>query len=272
MGALPFREHVESHSLLKAVGSVTGLRVLDLGCGTGVYARHFRACGALRVVGMDSAAAMVEYARAFERREQRPITYVHRDATRPLNGIHGLAGAFDLVVAVYLLAFAASEDELAALCATARQALPPQGGRFILITLHPDFAHTPGWYRAYGMTLTSVERRREEGERVRLTAWVDGRPIALKVHRWSAAAYERALAQAGFLNITWIRPEVSEAGRRWYGERFWSRYLTLPHALIVDATTGPGEGGTVPEGDADNSSCGPAPDPAGTSWSMPSTS
>ncbi|MEV4870744.1 class I SAM-dependent methyltransferase [Streptomyces syringium] len=244
MGALPFREHVESHSLLKAIGSVAGLRVLDLGCGTGVYARHFRASGALRVVGMDAAAAMVEYARAFERRERRPITYVHRDATRPLNGIPGLDGAFDLVVAVYVLSFAASKGELAAICATARQALPPQGGRFTLITLHPDFAHEPGWYRHYGMTLASVEPGKE-GERVRLTAWVDGRPMALKVHRWSAAAYEQALWEAGFLNITWIRPEVSEAGRRWYGDQFWTPYLICPHALIVDATTEPGDGGTT---------------------------
>ncbi|MEU8548896.1 class I SAM-dependent methyltransferase [Streptomyces roseoverticillatus] len=213
MGALPFREHVESHSLLKTIGSVAGLRVLDLGCGTGVYARHFQASGARRVVGMDAAADMIEHARAVERREQRHITYVNRDAKRPLNGIDGLAGAFDLVVAVYVLALAASEEELTAMCVAARQALPPQGGRFTLITLNPGFATTPGWYRGYGMAPTSAGPG-EEGECFHLTAWVDGQALALKLYRWSADTYEQALRRAGFLRIKWICPEVSESGRR----------------------------------------------------------
>ncbi|UQA92327.1 class I SAM-dependent methyltransferase [Streptomyces halobius] len=125
MNRLPFREHVEAYSLLKAIGSLTGLAVLDLGCGTGLYARRFRALGAKRVVGMDTSQSMIEYARRKEEQERHGITYVHHNATRSLDD--GLAGAFDLVTSVYVLPYATSENDLAGMCATARQALSPRG-------------------------------------------------------------------------------------------------------------------------------------------------
>ncbi|WP_431045340.1 class I SAM-dependent methyltransferase [Streptomyces sp. P1-3] len=238
MGALPFREHVESHSLLKAIGAIAGLSVLDLGCGTGLYTRYFQTAGARRVVGLDASLSMIECARGQEERERQGVTYVHRDATHPLNGVDGLAGAFDLVTSVYVLPYATSEEDLAAMCATARQSLSPAGGRFVAMTLNPDFATHPEWYRDYGMQLTT-DRPGEEGAMVHLTAWVAGQTIDVDAHRWSAGAHERALRKAGFIHISWIRPEVSEAGRKRFGDDYWAKYLSCPHALIIDATAEP---------------------------------
>lgn len=236
MGRLPFREHVEAYSLLKTIGGLAGLAVLDLGCGTGLYARHFRTSGARRVAGIDVSQPMIEYARRQEERERQGITHVHRDVTRPLDD--GLTGAFDLVTSVYVLPYATTESELAGMCATARRALSPRGGRFVAMTLNPDFAVQPEWYRDYGMTLTT-DRPGAEGATVHLTAWVGGHVIDADARRWSAGAHERALRAAGVTGVTWIRPEASGAGRARFGDGFWARYLSCPHALIIDATVGP---------------------------------
>ncbi|WP_087924539.1 MULTISPECIES: class I SAM-dependent methyltransferase [Streptomyces] len=243
MSALPFREHVEAHSLLTAIGPVAGLSVLDLGCGTGSYTRYFHTAGAGRVVGLDASLSMVESARGEEEGERRGITYVHRDATRPLKDTDadGLTGAFDLVTSVYVLPYAMSEEELTAMCATARRSLSPAGGRFVAMTLNPDFATDPEWYRHYGMRLTT-DRPGGEGATVRLTAWINGQTIDVQARRWSAGAHERALRAAGFDSVSWVRPEVSEAGRRSFGDDFWAKYLTCPHALIIDATAEPAPG------------------------------
>lgn len=51
------------HSLVDEAGVVDGLRVLDLGCGTGALSAELAARGA-RVTGVDSSAAMIAKARA----------------------------------------------------------------------------------------------------------------------------------------------------------------------------------------------------------------
>jgi hypothetical protein len=79
---LPFREHLEHYSICAAVGDVTGLRALDLGCGSGLYTRRLAAWGASRVVGVDVSDGMLETARAQEP-SQPQVEYLRRDAARP---------------------------------------------------------------------------------------------------------------------------------------------------------------------------------------------
>ncbi|MFJ3903675.1 class I SAM-dependent methyltransferase [Streptomyces sp. NPDC090025] len=238
----PLRRFVETHSVLKAMGNLAGRAVLDLGCGSGQYARLFRAEGAGRVVGLDSSKPMVEYASRWEARVRSGITYLCGDAagTSREAGPGPLRG-FDLVTAVYLLPDASCEEEFAAFCATARQALAPRGGRFVAVTLNPDFATCPQWYWDYGLTL-HTDQPAEEGASVLLTTLMGNHVVQWTAHRWSVAAQERALRRAGFSTVDWSCPEVSAAGRERLDNGFWANYLTRPHSLIVEAVAEPGVG------------------------------
>ncbi|MXY55621.1 MAG: class I SAM-dependent methyltransferase, partial [Gammaproteobacteria bacterium] len=59
---LPFREHIERHTLFQLLGDVAGKTVLDLACGDGFYTRLLRQAGASQVTGVDISRAMIELA------------------------------------------------------------------------------------------------------------------------------------------------------------------------------------------------------------------
>ncbi|MEU1672129.1 class I SAM-dependent methyltransferase [Streptomyces roseifaciens] len=229
---LPFREYLEHHSVREAVGDVTGLDALDLGCGSGLYTRRLAAWGAARITGVDSSAGMLATARAVERARPVGVRYVHADATRPAAA--GVDGSTDLVLSVYVLCYAHSEQELTAVLATARRALRPAGGRLVAVTLNPDYGRGAAYYAPYGFTLTQPEER--EGAPVTLDALLPGGRLHVTAHWWSRKTYERAARAAGFAGTSWTPLTVSPRGRRLLGDAYWSAYLRAPQALILEAT------------------------------------
>lgn len=141
-----FYESMASESLtaspdaevLRLVGPVEGLRLLDLACGHGRFARFFARQGA-RVVGIDLSGPLLDEARAAEHREPLGITYLQADATAPGTPWVTLAGeTFDVVVCSFGLS---DIDDLDGALATAARVLR-SGGHFVFSLLHPCF---PGW-------------------------------------------------------------------------------------------------------------------------------
>lgn len=120
--------------VLRLVGPVAGLRLLDLACGHGRFARFFARQGA-RVVGIDLSGALLDKARAAEHEAPLGITYLQTDATAPAT----LAGeTFDVVVCSFGLS---DIDDLDGALATVARVLH-SGGHFVFSLLHPCF---PGW-------------------------------------------------------------------------------------------------------------------------------
>jgi len=121
-------------ALLRLIGDVAGLRLLDLACGHGRLARELARRGG-RLVGADLSAALLEKARAQELASPLQIAYVHADAASP----DALAGErFDGVACSFGLS---DIDDLDGAVATVARVLRP-GGFFACSLLHPCF---PGW-------------------------------------------------------------------------------------------------------------------------------
>ncbi|WP_146855997.1 class I SAM-dependent methyltransferase [Brevifollis gellanilyticus] len=104
-----------------------GERVLDLGCGQGVFSRAISESGAL-VTGIDAASTLIQKARTYQGRT--PIRYFDRDAAE-LGGL----GDFDAASAILCLQ---NLEHLDKVCLAAASVLKP-GGRMLWVLNHPAF-------------------------------------------------------------------------------------------------------------------------------------
>jgi ubiquinone/menaquinone biosynthesis C-methylase UbiE len=177
-------------------GSLEGLRILDLGCGFGDFARKARSLGARSVVGIDVSERMLE--RAAEQTQDPAIAY-RQSSIEQLD----LGGErFDLVVSSLTLHYV--QDYAAALARVA--ALLAPGGRFVFSVEHPMCTARPQqtWVRDdFGRALYwPVDEYRIEG--ARQTHWfVDE---VTKYHR-TIETYVNGLIGAGFTLRALAEPE-----------------------------------------------------------------
>lgn len=107
--------------------SVEGLKVLDVGCGTGTWALHLAARGA-RVSGVDQSEGMIRVARRKSTVSGLPVPFQIADGARLPFG----AATFDLVTALLVLEFA---HQPGAVVAEMARVLRP-GGTALVATLN----------------------------------------------------------------------------------------------------------------------------------------
>jgi 2-polyprenyl-3-methyl-5-hydroxy-6-metoxy-1,4-benzoquinol methylase len=96
-GQFNFNRDFVIPQLLRVVGNVAGLTVLDAGCGEGIVSRRL-AAGAAQVTGIDVSPRFIELAR--ERDVLKAITYEVHDLSQPLPQY---AQIFDVVVSNLVL-------------------------------------------------------------------------------------------------------------------------------------------------------------------------
>lgn len=222
--ALSLRTFIEMHSVMMTLGDIRGKDVLDVACGDGLYSRRLRSWGAARVVGVDISKELVRAAREMEQKEPLGIEYqVHDVAEMPV------LGAFDVVLAVYLLHYAESFEHMARMGRAIYANLKP-GGRLVTVTANPDFSQSGPNCTKYGLRVRWSEPVKD-GDRTFADILVEP-PFTLEAYYWSRATQERALTEAGFKNVTWVRPECSPEGLAAYGD-FWKDYLDNPHAVLI---------------------------------------
>lgn len=220
-------EFFDLYSWIRECGSVAGLKVLDLGCGTGVTSRYLASRGA-QVIGVDQSEGMLQEAIAAENKNPLGIHYEQQDAA---NLPH--LGDFDLVTPTYLLHYASSKEELAAFVQGVARNLKP-GGRLIGMNNNPD---RPVSRRIPG----ALSFEEWQGE-----AYVEGSQI--KVHLlngsieqevtfftrfWQKQTYEAALQQAGFSDIAWIPMTISEEGRQYFTN--WQQVEAENSCVVISA-------------------------------------
>ncbi|SDY46384.1 Methyltransferase domain-containing protein [Saccharopolyspora shandongensis] len=135
------RRHLLNASLLRLLGQLDGVRVLDAGCGHGYLSRMLADRGA-EVVGVEPAQALYDYAAKKEASQPRGIRYVQAD----LCDLPDLGGPFDAVVSNMVLA--AIPDWSTAMRACVESLAP--GGVFVFSINHPCFEQLAPTWRQHG--------------------------------------------------------------------------------------------------------------------------
>jgi ubiquinone/menaquinone biosynthesis C-methylase UbiE len=224
----PWRTFSECFTLMNLVGDVRSLAVLDVACGEGFYTRRLRDRGAARVTGVDLSQGMVDLARQQETRHQLGIEYLVGDA-RELSA----AEPYDLAVAAYLLNYARNRQELQAMCNGIARCLRP-GGRFITVNCNPalHFPDAPS-YRQYGFE-TAVLGDWREGAPIQWKFHVGNGTFDIENYHLNVDVHEEALRHAGFREIRWHAPNLSNEGRSAHGDEFWTCFLDHPPVAFIE--------------------------------------
>lgn len=227
---LPYREHVEAYSLYRRLGDLSDRSVLDVACGTGIFTRTIRRWGAARVVGVDISEDMVRVARAHEADDPLGIEYVVGDVAAL-----GDLGQFDTVVGVYLLGYASSRDQIAQMARSIARNLKP-GGQLITYFVSPEIVLAPGYYRKYNVDFFADEHM-QDGDLMYFSLFLgDTVTPKLSNYYWTRPPVASAFEEAGFTDIRWSWPELSEQGIAAYGGEFWEDYLRALPGIFLECT------------------------------------
>ena len=111
-------------------GDVGGMRLLDVGCGSGYFSREMARRGA-RVVGVDISPRMIGHARRHEAASPLGVEYVVEDAAEVARRFD--AGSFDMVVSCMALQ---DMPDIPAVLRAVHEVLRPWG-RFVVSITHP---------------------------------------------------------------------------------------------------------------------------------------
>jgi 2-polyprenyl-3-methyl-5-hydroxy-6-metoxy-1,4-benzoquinol methylase len=204
-----YNAHYDRPAVLGLAGEVAGKRVLDAGCGPGIYSEELLARGA-DLVAVDGSAEMVQLAR---KRLGRRARVLHANLAEPLPFA---ASEFDLVVCALVIHHL--DDREACLREFSRVLRP--GGHVVLSTQHP----TTDWLRKGG---SYFEVKEEEDVWHR-----DGAAYPVRFWREPLMSLSAAIAAAGFLIERLVEPLPAPSMRdRWPED--WEKLQREPGFLVL---------------------------------------
>lgn len=205
----PYNAHYDRPAVLELVGDVRGRRVLDAGCGPGIYAEELVERRA-EVVAIDGSVPMVD--RAHGRLGPRAeVLVADLDERLPFDDAD-----FDLVVCALVIHHV--RDRGATLRELCRVLRP--GGRAVVSTQHP----TTDWLRKGG-SYFDVRHEVDTWDREEGT-------FAVPFWREPLTSLCGAVADAGFLIERLVEPLPADAMRdRW--PEYWERLHREPGFLVL---------------------------------------
>ncbi len=221
---------VDTYSLLRLVGDVSGQKVLDVACGEGHFTRLLRRAGAAEAVGLDISTKMIDLARQQEAAEPLGIEYVVGDAST----VADPPSDFDTVACAYLMVYARSRAELARMCAGVASRVRP-GGRFVTINVNPAVYHyrpQPD-YRKYGIAM-QLQDHAYEGAPIDFTVLVGESGLAVQNYYLPIEAYRSELQAAGFVDVAVHEPVIPPDALAAHEPGFWDELEQHPVFVLLE--------------------------------------
>ena len=219
----PFRRELHFPAVEEALGDLNKKRILDIGCGDGLFSRLLAERGAA-VVGYDRALQKIAEAQSRVDAPGLDATFV---VATPYTFFHDRK--FEAAMSVMVLQYATSPEELAAFFRSASRHLGP-GGRFISVVINPLFS-------AFGQDFVVRRYTRLEGNNMR-TEFLDrasGRvEMILVAHQFTSEEFEQAAISGGMRPAAWRKLFATPDAVRQMGASFWQPcHEHQPFALFV---------------------------------------
>lgn len=195
----PYNAHLEFPATSDLIPDVEGKRVLDAGCGTGVYTEWLLDQGAAEVVGVDVSEAMLEHAREAlaDGIADVGVTFHRADLAEPLAFA---ADSFDGIVSALALGYVRDWHETFAEFARVLD----DGGFLVFSVVHPLDSLPAGEEESY----FDVDRQVKE--------WT----VDVPFYRRPLAEMINPLVAAGFELDRLVEPQPTEQ----FAERWPERY------------------------------------------------
>lgn len=225
---LPFRGVIERYTLFDTLGAIRGSRVLDMACGEGFYTRILKQAGAAEVTGVDLSAEMIRLAERAEQQSPLGCRYVCQDVAE-----YNPTERVDIVVAMFLLNYAKTAEQLRRFCQVCHDALRP-GGRFVGVNdniLNPP--KRDGMWTQYGFE-RACPRHPKEGDAILYTVTnEDGQQFQFENFYLEPRTYRNALRAAGFREFRWVDLSIHPDER---DNPYWDGFIKNPPILAFSAT------------------------------------
>ncbi|GGF82451.1 methyltransferase [Paenibacillus albidus] len=199
---ITYNDFIEQPAMKSALPVLEGLRILDLGCGTGQFATYCIENGASSVTGVDISSNMIEQANRENKHER--IEYINM----PIEDLELPPGQFDLIVSSLAVHYIENYDGFV----EKASGLLRQEGSFILSTEHPivtarremnNWIHDEAGNRLHW----ALDDYQEEG--IREQHWyIDG---VIKYHRTLSTLINTLIAHGLVLEKV-IEPQSIPAG------------------------------------------------------------
>ncbi|MBU6427090.1 methyltransferase domain-containing protein [Patescibacteria group bacterium] len=204
-------------TVLKLVGDPRGKAVLDVACGSGFFSFPIAAMGATRVIGIDNSEQQLEIARC---------NSVANTEFHLCDIFDGELPSADIAVIPFAANYSKDLRMLAELFARLFRCLNQDGHAVFVMDLPGERGGLPyKRMRSFGAVKWWAQGPYDGA--MFCNHLFDGRGkeiCSLWAYYYSPLTIQFALQDAGFRDIRWHKPVVSDEGLRTLGQEFWQGY------------------------------------------------
>jgi trans-aconitate methyltransferase len=199
-------------TFLKIAEPLEDKAVIDIGCGDGHFTNQL-ARKSKKVIGLDNSKEQIERAK---RNTPENVEFLIADM------IEFNYPKSDLISAPFVLNYLESTTELTSFLKKLYSSLN-EGGKIISIVDMPSSELHD--FKKFG-SVKKVKEGLKEGSPLTIELY-NSENLLVTLHSFYhlKETFENALTEAGFKEITWRTPIVSEEGIEKYGQEYWDEYL-----------------------------------------------
>ncbi len=210
-------------TVLDMVGNCHDKTIIDIGCGAGFFTLPLAKLGASRVWGIDNSRAQIELASKVS--FHSAINYVVADAFVQKSSVPA-----DVITAPFVVNYARTVPILKHFFDLIYSSLRESGKAVFVVDLPNGKC-----LKRFGATKTLLGPAVDETV-IELELFNEEKSLCtLRAIYYTPETIERLFREAGFKNVRWHRPIISEEGIRAMGADFWNDYTADPELGYLTA-------------------------------------